>query len=138
VSTGSDREQIADRLALLAAALDHRDWAALGACFTSDATGYSSTGREQIVARVRDHLGGCGPSQHLLGNSRVTVDGDTARSLTYARVYHRGTGDRSDWFYECMGEYDDRWVRTPEGWRLTFRRFAVGIELGDREVLQPG
>lgn len=134
----SDRDEILERLAAVAAALDERDWTALGGAFTPEAEGYGRTGRSQIVARVRAHLGGCGPSQHLLGQSRVTVDGDAGRSLTYARVHHVGAGDRADAFYECLGQYDDRWARTTEGWRLTRRRFDVRIELGDRSVLRPG
>lgn len=122
----------------VATALDTRDWAALGAAFAEDAHGYGKEGRAAIVAQVRAHLGGCGPSQHLLGNVRVTVDGDTARSLAYARVFHVGAGDATGAFYECMGEYRDAWARTPEGWRLTRRRFSVVIERGDRGVLRPG
>lgn len=134
----ADRDAIAERLAEVAAALDTRNWTALGEAFTEDARGYGATGRDAVVACVREHLGGCGPSQHLLGNVRVTVDGETASSLTYARVHHLGLGDRAGDFYECMGEYHDTWVRTPEGWLLTGRRFSVTIELGDRSVLQPG
>jgi hypothetical protein len=134
----TDREQLLEQLAAVATALDERDWTALGAAFTPEAEGYSRRGRSEIVARVRAHLGGCGPSQHLLGQSRVTVDGDTARSLTYARVHHIGAGERAGAFYECLGQYDDHWIRTSEGWRLTRRRFDVAIELGDRGVLQPG
>lgn len=134
----SDRSELAEALAGIAAALDDRDWAALGAAFTVGARGYSAKGRDAVVAQVRAHLGGCGPSQHLLGNMRVTVDGDTARSLTYARVHHVGLGPSAGAFYECMGQYTDTWARTPEGWLLTYRRFDVRIELGDRGVLQPG
>lgn len=134
----SDRSQIAEALAQVAAALDSRDWTALGAAFTDGAHGYGAAGREAIVSRVRAHLGGCGPSQHLLGNLRVTVDGDTASSLAYARVYHVGADERAGAFYECMGEYRDTWLRTPSGWLLTGRRFDVRIELGDRSVLRPG
>lgn len=134
----SDRSDIAEALAGVAAALDSRDWSTLGAAFTEDAYGYGAAGRRAIVARVRAHLDGCGPSQHLLGNLRVAVDGDTASSLTYARVYHVGAGDRAGAFYECIGEYTDTWTRTPSGWLLTFRRFDVRIELGDRSVLRPG
>jgi hypothetical protein len=134
----TDREAIVERLAEVAAALDERDWTALGAAFTPDARGYSVTGREAIVARVREHLGGCGPSQHLLGNVRVVVDGDTATSRTYGRVYHVGLGERAGAFSECIGEYRDSWVRTAEGWLMSGRRFVVTIEIGDRAVLQPG
>ena len=133
----SDRSDIAEALARIAAALDERDWAALGAALTSDARGYSADGREAIVVRVRAHLGGCGPSQHLLGNVRVQLDGDTATSRTYARVHHVGLDERASAFYECLGEYHDSWVRTAQGWLLTHRRFVVTIEIGDRSVLQP-
>lgn len=131
------REAIIERLAEVAAALDGRDWMALGEAFTDGAHGYGCTGRAEIVAQVRRHLGGCGPSQHLLGNSRVTVDGDTAHSLTYARVHHIGAGDLAGSPYECLGEYDDRWTRLGGQWLLTSRRFDVRIELGDRSVLRP-
>ena len=133
----TDRQEIGEQLARVAAALDARDWASLGAAFTEDARGYGATGPAAIVARVRAHLGGCGPSQHLLGNQRIAVDGDSAQSRTYARVYHVGAGERASSFYECLGEYFDTWVRMPQGWRLTGRRFAVRVEVGDRSVLQP-
>jgi hypothetical protein len=135
--TAADERAVERALHGVAAALDRRDWDALGAAFAGDARGYGAHGREAIVAGVRAHLGGCGPSQHLLGNVRVTVDGDTASSLTYARVHHVGIGERSGAFYECLGEYTDTWARTSAGWLLTSRRFEVQIELGDRSVLQP-
>ncbi|MFF3494496.1 nuclear transport factor 2 family protein [Streptomyces sp. NPDC002795] len=132
-----DRQQIIEALARLAEALDTRDWGGLAAAFTPDATGYGRTGPDAIVANVRAHLGGCGPSQHLLGNHRVTVEGDSARSLTYARVLHQGAGERAGRFYECCGEYDDNWRRTDGGWRLCSRVFTVSLSLGDFDVLQP-
>ncbi|MGI5157575.1 nuclear transport factor 2 family protein [Microbispora sp. CA-102843] len=136
--TDDDRRQIVERLAAFAAALDRRDWDAVEAAFTPDATGYRRRGRAEIVATIRGHLGGCGPSQHLLGNHRVEIDGDRARSLTYARVYHQGAGAYEGRFYECFGEYDDRWERAPEGWLLASRVFDMTMAVGDFGVLQPG
>src|SRR5699024_7080039 len=66
--------------------------------FTSDATGYARTGVEHVIAQVRAHLDGRGPTQHLLGNHRVSVDGDRARSRTSARVYDQGAGVARDNF----------------------------------------
>ncbi|WP_245847653.1 nuclear transport factor 2 family protein, partial [Dietzia natronolimnaea] len=90
----SDRDRIIERLADVATALDTRDWAGLREMFTETANGYGAAGREQVIQTVRDHLGGCGPSQHLLGNHRVhlALEGneDRAKSLTYARVLHLG------------------------------------------------
>ncbi|WP_206065102.1 nuclear transport factor 2 family protein [Nocardioides sp. JQ2195] len=132
-----DRTQVIEQLAHIASALDRRDDDFLRDAFTPDAHGYGKDGAEAIVAQVRSHLGGVGATQHLLGNHRVTVDGDTARSLTYARVHHVGAGPMEGSFFECMGEYDDQWQRTPEGWKLARRRFDMQIMLGDFAVLRP-
>lgn len=131
------REEIIERLAHLAAAIDGRDYEAIGAMFVEDGKGYGATGRAAIVARMADHLGGVGPTQHLLGNHRVTVEGEQARSLTYARVHHVGAGPMAGSFYECMGEYDDRWRRVDGVWLLTSRSFEIRISLGDFAVLRP-
>lgn len=136
----STRDEIVERLADVATALDTRDWSGLGALFTESATGYGATGRDTIVERVRDHLGGCGPSQHLLGNHRVELDldgdPDRARSRTYGRVLHLGAGDLAGLTYECFGEYTDEWTRTDHGWRITSRWFDVSFDLGDARVLR--
>lgn len=135
--SAADERAIERALYRVAAALDRRDWTALAGAFTPGAHGYGAVGREAIVSRVRAHLGGCGPSQHLLGNVRVLAEGDTASSSAYARVHHVGIDTRSGSFYECLGEYTDAWARTADGWLLTSRRFEVQIEIGDRRVLQP-
>jgi hypothetical protein len=41
------------------------------------------------------------------------------------------------WVYGCLGEYDDRWVRTAQGWQITRRSFDIRISLGDFAVLRP-
>lgn len=134
------RDEIIERLADVATALDTRDWDALGALFTESATGYGVTGRAAIVEMVRDHLGGCGPSQHLLGNHRVECDldgdPDRARSRTYGRVFHVGSDDLADLTYECFGEYTDLWTRTDLGWQISSRWFDVTFDRGDARVLR--
>lgn len=138
VSPRSPREEILECLALLAAATDRRDWGAVRDLVTDDVHGYGARGAEAMIATMRAHLGGVGPTQHLLGNHRVTVHDDTARCLSYGRVHHVGTGPMAGSPYECLGEYDDTWVRTPDGWRLSRRWFEIRIEIGDRAVLRPG
>lgn len=133
----TDREQIIERLATLAAAIDARDYDLIAATFAEDATGYGAQGREAIVANMQAHLGGVGATQHLLGNHRITVEGETAHSLTYARVHHVGAGPMAGSFYECLGEYDDRWVRAEGTWLLTHRWFEIRVSLGDFSVLRP-
>lgn len=134
-----DRQAIVDALVRFAWLLDHRAWDRVGEVLAHDATAYGETGIDAIVTgSLRANLGGCGPSQHLLGNVQVEVEGDRASSITYARVFHQGAGERSALTWECMGEYHDRWSRTADGWRIVERRFDVTVTSGDMSVLQPG
>lgn len=133
-----DQFAVIDTVVRCAAAFDRRDWTALDDVFAPDAVGYGVEGRDAVVRFVRNFLGGCGPSQHLLGNHQVTIDGDRAASVCKARVLHVGNGERSHLTYECFGNYWDDLVRTEAGWRITARRFEVTITLGDTSVLRPG
>jgi len=136
---GDQRLEIMEALADLAASFDHRDWEQSRALMCDDVEAYGFAGVDAVINdNLRAHLGGCGPSQHLLGNHRIVIDGDDASSVTYARVFHQGAGDRSKLSFECFGEYHDTWKRFDTGWRLASRRFEVAIVLGDFEVLQPG
>jgi ketosteroid isomerase-like protein len=132
-----DRTALVELLADFAAATDARDWATIAALLTDDSVAYGAHGPAAVVARMQDHLGGVGPSQHLLGNHRVVVDGDTARTRTYGRVHHIGAGPMAGSSYECLGDYDDHWRRTASGWRLARRHFETRISLGDVAVLRP-
>ena len=133
----TDRDQILEALAAVASALDARDWGTVRSWFTAETQAYGVRGQEALVAQLQAHLGGVGPTQHLLGNHRVTFDGDAARSLTYGRVHHVGAGPMAGSSYECMGEYDDHWVRTAAGWRISRRWFEIRIQIGDFAVLRP-
>lgn len=143
--SGTDRHTTDDAAAIVAACnlaarlFDARAWDRIGEVMLPDVEAYGCVGLESVVRdSLRAHLGGCGPSQHLLGNHEVFVDGDTAASITKARVYHQGLGARADRFFECFGDYHDTWQRTPDGWRMRTRTFDVSITLGDFSVLQPG
>lgn len=138
-SRSEDERQIVAALHRFAWILDHREWDRVGEVLAPDATAYGETGIAAVIDNsLRKHLGGCGPSQHLLGNHRIEIDGDRATSITYARVYHQGRGERSTRAWECMGEYHDTWTRTGEGWRISTRELDVTIAVGDASVLQPG
>ncbi|MEV5835419.1 nuclear transport factor 2 family protein [Nocardia sp. NPDC052112] len=145
MTSGSERDAIIDVVNHYAYALDDRKWHMLDQVFTLDAVaryGRSDQppliGRETIVASIRSHLDGCGPSQHLLGNHVVNIDGDTATATCKARVYHYGAGSRSSLVpYECFGVYRDRLRREPSGWRIFDRVFEVQLTVGDAQILQP-
>jgi ketosteroid isomerase-like protein len=60
---------------------------------------------------------------HLTSNHRVDVDGDTATGTAY---YHAmGITRRGGRENQARGYYDDRYVRTPEGWRFASRRSCL-------------
>jgi SnoaL-like domain len=137
-STAEEEKAVVAVVVRCAAAFDRREWEALEEVFTPDASAYGVNGRDEVVRFVRGFLGGCGPSQHLLGNHHILVDGDTAKSVCKARVFHVGAGERSHLTYECFGNYWDDLVLTHSGWRIASRVFEVTISLGDTSVLQPG
>ncbi|RWU18218.1 hypothetical protein DM813_26570 [Pseudomonas alkylphenolica] len=129
-------------LSRYARACDQRDWSALNEVFieaaTADYGGLNRLqGREPIVAMIRVHLEGCGPSQHLLGNLLVEVSDAAVESRVYVRAAHRGAGSLQDLTYESLAEYQDRWVATPNGWRIAHRRMVISHEQGCRDVLRP-
>jgi hypothetical protein len=131
------REEVLEATADLAAAIDERRWDDIAATFLPDAEGYGANGRDAIVATMRAHLDGCGPTQHLLGNHRVDVKGDRARSRAAARVRHEGAGPMAGERLEVMGDYDDEWVRADGRWMLARRTFDMRIVDGPFGVLRP-
>ena len=131
------RDEVVEAQADLARATDRRDWESLAAMLTEDVDGYGAQGREAVVAQMQRFLGGVGPTQHLLGNHRVRVDGDTATATCYGRVHHVGAGPMAGASYECLGDYTDTWLRRGDRWLLAKRWFEIRIEIGDRAVLRP-
>jgi hypothetical protein len=141
-SAHTDRDAIIDVVNRYAEACDRRNWPLFDEVFTPDAfgdygPGYQKAGRDAIVAMVASTLGGCGPTQHLLGNYGVTINGDMASASCKVRAFHVGVDEVRHLSYECFGEYHDRLVRTEDGWRINHRRMIVTIELGTQEVLRP-
>jgi 3-phenylpropionate/cinnamic acid dioxygenase small subunit len=130
-----DRVAIADSLFAMATCLDDKDWATLAASLTDDTRSYGSVGVAETVARVRYCLDVCGATQHLIGNVRIEQDGSDAAVRSSFRAFHTGIGDHAGLTYECMGDYDDRWRRTSDGWRLAARTVRIRAELGDRRVI---
>jgi hypothetical protein len=140
-SDAQDQAAVLEVLNRYAEAADRRDWPMFDQVFTPDATAdYSVSklaGREAIVKLIRNALGGCGPSQHLLGNHTAHIDGDEAHASCKVRAFHQGTGDRSTDTYEILGTYYHDLVRTTGGWRTRHLRMEIAVEFGTRDVLRP-
>ena len=137
-----DRFAIIATLDRYAECLDRRDWPGLAGVFTEDVeidwVEWQQQGLDAATTSIRSYLDGCGPSQHLLGNYRIELDGDRATSEHYCRVMHMGKGEQAGKTYETWIEYADELVRTDEGWRSRRRVGRTLMEQGDRAVLGPG
>lgn len=141
-----DRFAIIATLDRYAECLDQRDWPGLADVFTEDVeidwVEWQQQGLDAATTSIRSYLDGCGPSQHLLGNYRIELEGDHARSKHYCRVMHmsrsEGKGEQPSKTYETWIEYADDLLRTQDGWRSRRRVCRVLMDQGDRSVLGPG
>ena len=139
--TADDRFAVIETLDRYAVALDARDWSLLDRVFTAEATaefgGIPCANRAEIRRLIERMLGGCGPTHHMLGVYRIDISGEGATSTCSIRAHHVGRGAESQLEYECFGEYRDRLVRTPDGWRIAHRSMEITHETGTRAILRP-
>lgn len=136
-----ERQAVVDVCIRYALALDTRDWTMLRSCFSEDAVAdYEgrdrANGYEQIEATCRRALEPLRVSQHLLGNHLVTVHGEIAESSCYFQAQHVRDGIPGDPTLTVAGRYDDRLVRTPDGWKIAHRRLSVMWTKGNYAVLE--
>jgi hypothetical protein len=121
----ADREEIIDLAVRYTWALDTKDVEDLRNVFTPEATamlrGVECNGVDEIIARIGGSILRLDRTQHLVGNHQVTVDGDTGTHRCHLQSQHVREGvDGGDNFI-VGGYYQDRVVRTPEGWRIAHR-----------------
>lgn len=135
-----DREQIRLSLTCYAEACDRRDWSLLEQFFTEDVVGiygakYHLYGRTAMIKMIRKYLDNCGPTQHLLGNTRIHVGDKEVRSAVYVRAVHASKYG-GDQIYEVWAEYRDLWCRTEQGWRSYQREMQVFKEIGNKKIVE--
>lgn len=131
-----EKASIADVLIRYATVLDRRDWPALDQVFLEDAvTVYHGLGQyeglEAITEVIRTFLEACGPTQHIMTNIRVDLDGDEADAKCYLQATHAGSGDFVGKKMTMWGEYSDRLVAGPDGWRIRRRELHTWYAEGD-------
>jgi 3-phenylpropionate/cinnamic acid dioxygenase small subunit len=112
-----------------ALACDERDFDALRACFTPDATAeYSGVRLEAGVDHIVEHLQGLRGvplTQHVVGTVVVDVTGSRARATSYTTVHLlRAAGEGHEVVHRGV-RYDDELVRTDAGWRIRERVHRV-------------
>jgi hypothetical protein len=122
----SDRLEIQQLLVAYSTAIDNRKFDALDQVFTPDAyIDYRAMGGvDGQFPEVKKWLSEVLPNfpaySHLLGNFDVRVAGDTAASRTLC-FNPMVLGGENQQVLFCGLWYDDEFVRTPEGWRMTRR-----------------
>jgi 3-phenylpropionate/cinnamic acid dioxygenase small subunit len=124
----SDRIEIDDLLIRYTVAIDKKDWELLDTVYTPDAKiDYTTSGGikgeyPEVRAWLAKALAPFTMTQHLISNSSVNIDGDTATARTM--VFNpMGTDDGEGGLklFYVGGWYDDKLVRTDDGWRIAER-----------------
>jgi hypothetical protein len=113
---------------------DRRDHEGLAALFTPDAclvrpNGESLTGRAAIFESYKSRPAGR-ITRHICTNIRITVlSAERARGMSYAVVYSANESEPPIGHFglkadarQLVGEFEDEFVRTPDGWRFSNRR----------------
>jgi len=124
----SDRLEIQDLLAAYSYAIDTRNWDALDDVFTPDAQiDYSEMGGSKGTLAdtkkfLRKAMVQFASFQHMVATSQIKIRGDVAEGRTICHnpmVLDRGNGETHTFY--CGLWYRDRFVRTPQGWRIQER-----------------
>jgi hypothetical protein len=128
-----DRRAIDDLLLRYTTALDTRQWDLLDQVFTTDAQiDYATSGgikgnREDLKRWFREEAFTPFTSwQHHLTNMAVELDGDAATGRTSVYNPLAFTGEDGAGAVLHVGAwYDDRFARTPDGWRIVERSLGM-------------
>lgn len=122
--------QVSEVLVRYATGIDQRDWATFRTCFTPDVVAdYGDMGVWHGVDEIAEWMehthAPMGHTLHCITNVvvRPGADADEVLARSYVQVVlvfdaDRGSGVRAD------GTYDDRLVRTDEGWRIAQRTYT--------------
>jgi 3-phenylpropionate/cinnamic acid dioxygenase small subunit len=127
MSEREDRQDISELLVRYATGIDRRDWPLFRTVFTDDCElDYGEIGTWQGVDAVTDFMDKthamAGHTLHRLTNQAITVEGDDATARTYIDAVIMFGDNQAG--VNAWGFYDDKIVRTTDGWRIARRRFT--------------
>lgn len=148
MTTDDDMRRLLDERAIVDVAvrycwaLDTRDWDALCDVFLPDATadlasGTALVGVEAIAARCEAALGHLDSSQHIVSTHQVDIDGDAATHRCQLHAQHTRAAAAGGANYVVGGRYEDRMVRTADGWRIAHRGLVMMWTEGNLAVVRP-
>lgn len=111
--------------------LDTKAWDDFEACFLPEATGdYNGlvfADRAALVAYMRENLGEGLITMHQVHHPEITIDGDEATARWY--LQDKVIVEAFRFMLEGAAFYTDRYVRTPEGWRVAHTGYRRTFEL---------
>lgn len=129
-----DKEAIRELFGEYCFRMDEFRFAELGALFTADGewiAPYSrARGPAEISALMARNIPPEPRRKHFIMNSLIRLDGDRATARTSYLVVLQAAG--AGLVPSVAGTYEDRLVRTPDGWRFRERRLVHDLraELG--------
>jgi SnoaL-like protein len=117
--------------------LDTKAWDEFADCFVPEATGdYNGLAfddRAALVSYMRENLPEGFFTMHQVHHPEVTVDADHATGRWY--LQDKVIVPAFQFMLEGSAFYDDRYVRTPQGWRVSHtgyrRTFEITYDLAD-------
>ncbi len=101
--------------------VDTKDWDGVTACFVPEATATYPTrncaDRDAILSFLTESLVPDLVTMHHGHHPEIRVDGEKATGTWY--LHDQVYAPAYDYALEGAALYEDRYVRTPEGWRMT-------------------
>jgi hypothetical protein len=139
IQTVIDKQAIHDLQVRYSWALDRNDYDDLDYVFTPDVVAdYAHAGQhtnvEQVKQACHDALVELDSSHHQNGNHWADIDGDSATAGCYFRVHlFRSNAPGGD-YLRMGGRYEDKVMRTAEGWRIYHRSISIDWSEGNPNV----
>ncbi|GIW40972.1 MAG: hypothetical protein KatS3mg076_1549 [Candidatus Binatia bacterium] len=137
----ADRAAIQDLLQRYAHGVDRRDIDLVASCFAPDATYKGALGEGPIGAALealRERMMRYESTMHFIGNQLVDIQGDRARSETYAIAYHQLVEEGSYRQMVVGVRYIDRLERREGRWLICDRVVVLEWQRYDNVDLPEG
>ena len=140
-----DRAAISDVQLRYATSVDTRDWPLLRTCFTDEIeTGFATAPgsapqrikADDWVELVRRTISGMQATQHMITNHVIKLDGDEATCVAYVQARHHLPNETGGSAQVMYGYYTNRFVRTPDGWKIRARRLTVTWNEGNMHIFE--
>jgi hypothetical protein len=138
--TAGDRDDVVELMVRYGLGIDRKDWALFEGCFTPDVhavyEGFGDfRGYDALEGFVRPSVEALDATQHTLTNFLVQLDGDVATFQCSVIATHVRRGTAGGDVFTVGGPYDNRAVRTPDGWRIDRFHFHATWTSGNEAVL---